>query len=101
MELRAPQRPRDLLWRQVYMSVEEGPEGEVYLPTIYPGTAETNDPQLQLGRGTAWQESGQGVVCGHGLRMFLVGEEDKTILELQHIEFDTESGEDLDAGQDV
>ena len=102
LEIRAPQRPRDLLWCQAFMSVEEGPEGEVYLPTIYPGTAETNDAQLQLGRGTAWQESEHAVVCGQGLRMFLVGDEDRTILEMKHIEFDTESSgesgvDDLDS----
>jgi type VI secretion system protein ImpE len=93
MDLHPLQRPRDLLWRQVYMSVTDGPEGEVYLPTIYPGTADTEDPQLQLGRGTTWQESEHGVVTGRGLRMFLVGDEDKTILELQHLEFQCEPEE--------
>jgi type VI secretion system protein ImpE len=91
IDLHPPQRPRDLLWRQAYMSVADGPEGEIYLPTIYPGTAETQDPQLQLGRGTTWLESETEVVTGRGLRMFLIGEEDQTILELQHLEFDLDA----------
>ena len=87
-ELRAPERPRDLLWRQAYLSVIDGPEGEVYLPTIYPGTRETGDEQLQLGRGTNWRESPSGVVQGEGLKMLLVGEEDKSILEIQHLDWE-------------
>ena len=28
-------RPRDLIWRQAFVEVDEGPEGEVYLPMVY------------------------------------------------------------------
>src|SRR5271170_5210667 len=35
LEFHAPKRPRDLLWRRVSMSVDQGPDGEVYLPVVY------------------------------------------------------------------
>jgi type VI secretion system protein ImpE len=34
-EFHPPKRPRDLIWRRVSMSVQDGPEGDVYIPVIY------------------------------------------------------------------
>jgi type VI secretion system protein ImpE len=86
IEFFAPERPLDLLWRRAAMDVVDGPEGEVYLPVLYAGTATSGDSQLQLGRGTTWNEDGS-VVRGCGQRMFLVGDEAFPILQLQTIEF--------------
>ena len=88
IEFHKPERPRDLIWRRAHMVVTGGPDGEVFLPTIYAGTHATGDAQLRLGRGTDWSD-GQPVQ-GHGLRMFLLGDQDKTILQLETIEFDKE-----------
>jgi RNA polymerase sigma factor for flagellar operon FliA len=49
----------------------------------YPLTPAGGDDQLRLGRGTDWQGPESGPVRGVGLRTFLAGEQDKTILELQ------------------
>lgn len=95
IEFTAPERALDLLWRRVNIAVSNGPEGEVYLPTIYPGTT-TNypgtttkcDDQLRLGRSTDWSSGDTGPVRGSGLRMFLVGEEGKTVLQLKTVQFD-------------
>ncbi|MEI7815483.1 MAG: type VI secretion system accessory protein TagJ, partial [Coriobacteriia bacterium] len=56
-EFRPPERPRDLLWRPTHMVVTDGPDGEVFLPTIYPLTFANGDDQLRLGRGTDWRVS--------------------------------------------
>lgn len=95
IEVRPPQRPRDLLWLQVYLSVVGGPDGEVYLPTIYAGTVADGDDQLRLGRGSDWRETPSGIVRGLGQRMFLVGEEARSILELKHLEFEVEESSEL------
>jgi len=84
---RKPERPLDLLWLPVEMTVRDGPDGVVYIPTIY-ASRETEDAGLRLGRSTQWTEDPSGIVRGQGLRSFLVGEEDKTILELGEIFFD-------------
>lgn len=86
MELHPPARPRDLYWRRVHMSVSSGPDGEVFLPTLYPGSHQESDDQLRLGRSTDWKQ-GAGFVRGVGQRTFLVGEQDRTILELKEVEF--------------
>lgn len=87
IEFRPPERAHDLLWRRAHMAVAGGPDGEVYLPSLYPLTFKDADDQLRLGRGTDWRgEEGQPI-RGIGQRMYLIGDDTKSILELQNIEF--------------
>ncbi len=87
IEFHAPERPRDLLWRRAHMIVTEGPDGEVFLPTIYPSTRHRTDDQLRLGRGTDWEGEEGGPVRGVGQRMFLVGDEDRSIMDLKEVRY--------------
>ena len=87
LEFHPPQRPRDLLWRRVHMVVTGGPDGEVFLPVLYPNTHAARDDQLRLGRATEWSGGDEAPVLGVGQRIFLVGDEDKTVMELKQIEF--------------
>jgi type VI secretion system protein ImpE len=82
-------RPRDLFWRRVTMEVADGPEGDVYLPTIYPPVenAVLTDA-LRLGRATDWLRIGdEGPMRGLGAVTFLVGEEAMTWLEMDTVKF--------------
>lgn len=88
IEFRAPEHPRDLLWRPAKMTVRGGPDGEVYLPVIYSGTATQDDDSLRLGRSTDWQGEEGGVIRGVGQRTWLIGEEDRPLLSLQTLIFD-------------
>jgi len=85
IEFRKPRRPRDLLWREVHMVVAGGPDGEVYLPTLYPGSAAEEDDRIKLGRMTEWRGGDGSPIQGLGQRMFVIGEEDRTILELEEL----------------
>src|SRR5689334_24512275 len=53
MEFHPPKRPRDLFWRRATMQVSDGPDGDVYVPVLYPpatkATTAPTDP-LRLGR---------------------------------------------------
>ena len=91
LECHVPKRPRDLFWRRATMSVSAGPDGEIYLPTIYPpvqGVAEPTDA-LRLGRATDWLQIGgeSGPTRGLGAVTLLVGEEPKTWLEMGSLTF--------------
>jgi type VI secretion system protein ImpE len=86
-EFRAPERPKDLLWRRCNMKVIDGPEGEVFIPATYAGTHQNTDDQLRLARGTDWLAPEGAPVRGVGQRMFLVGENDMSIMEFQELEF--------------
>jgi type VI secretion system protein ImpE len=86
IEIKKPERPRDLLWLQASMTVSDGPEGDVYLPTIYAGTLADPDEKARLGRVTDWKGGDAAPVTGIGLRTYLVGDEAKTVLELSELE---------------
>lgn len=87
LAFQAPERAHDLLWRRARIVVTDGPDGEVFLPSHYPGTFKSDDDRLRLGRGTEWSDQEAGPVRGCGQRMFLVGEEAKTIMEIGRVQF--------------
>jgi len=91
VEFLAPVRPRDLLWRRAQMMVHQGPDGEVFLPTLYAGAAADPDDRVRLGRTTEWREEAR--VRGFGQRMFLVGNDAMSILELQSLSIEREQTE--------
>ncbi|HTZ72069.1 MAG TPA: type VI secretion system accessory protein TagJ [Acetobacteraceae bacterium] len=85
-EFHKPERPRDLAWRRVTMSVREGPDGVVYIPAIYGSDVPDLADKLRLGRETDWQEQ-EGFTRGLGQRVFLVGDDPATVMELGTLEF--------------
>jgi type VI secretion system protein ImpE len=85
IEFHPPVRARDLLWRRVQMVVCGGPDGEVFLPTLYAGSFADPDDRVRLGRYTDWRGEEGGPVHGIGQRMFLFGQQDRSILELAEI----------------
>lgn len=89
LEFAEIQRPIDLLWRRVRMIVRGGPDGEVYLPMLYADTHLQDDDRLRLGRATEWSGDDDGAVRGTGLRTVLIGEQDRTLLEIGKVEFDS------------
>jgi type VI secretion system protein ImpE len=90
IEFQPPKRPRDLLWRQAEMTVEDGPYGDVYLPAVYFPFGEQQEDQLRLGRGTDWTGGDGAPTRGRGQRMFLVGEEATSIMQMTSVEFTKE-----------
>ncbi len=88
LELHAPKRPLDLLWRRASLSVKDGPDGDVYLPAIYPENKDATeiDPSFRLGRSTDWIEPHEGLVRGRGQKILLAGESDIPVMKLSKIE---------------
>ncbi|UAJ11311.1 type VI secretion system accessory protein TagJ [Glacieibacterium megasporae] len=68
----AVERLRDTIWRPAELEVADGPTGVVYLPVIYHAGSEQT-PQQKLGRETDWLDG--AIVCGLGLRTWLIGDE--------------------------
>jgi type VI secretion system protein ImpE len=81
-----PKRPRDLIYRRVSMTVADGPDGDVYMPTIYASSDDMTELQ-RLGRETDWQQAEGGPVRGVGQRVFLVGDDDVAVMELGELRF--------------
>jgi type VI secretion system protein ImpE len=87
IEIKPPKQLRDLLWASAKVEALDGTIGEVYVPSLYAGTSEHSDDQARLGRLTDWQKVSDDIYRTVGLRMFRVGEEEKTIFEAQSIQF--------------
>lgn len=85
IEFRPFKRPRDLIWRRAHMIVRDGPDGEVFLPALYAGSHAEADERLRLGRMTDWRGGDEEPRRGRGQRIFLVGDVDRPILEIQDI----------------
>lgn len=81
----APKFPRDLLWAPAHLEME-GSAGDVFLPTLYPGSHEHEDDQIKLGRATDWKPIEGGAVLGVGARTFLVDEDALGLLEWRELE---------------
>lgn len=86
LTFKTPSAPWELLWRPAEISVRNGPDGEVYLPCLYPGSSMTSDNALRLGRATDWSDG--PLVLGLGARMFLVGDDARTLDDLQELTFE-------------
>jgi protein involved in temperature-dependent protein secretion len=67
----------------------DGTIGEVYVPSLYAATSESADDQARLGRLTDWQQIGDDIYRTVGLRMFRVGDQDKTLFEARSVEFNS------------
>lgn len=77
---------RDLLWRPVAVTLVNGAESTLLLPTRYPLTERADDPALLLARATDWRDEG-GVVSGVGQRAFLAADDLRYALEIQTVEW--------------
>lgn len=91
LRFKKPQTPRDTLWRLAEIAVDNGPEGEVYVPCLYPGAATHADQQIRLGGATDWAQG--EISTGAGAREFLVGDGAKTLMEIQNLTFDLPESE--------
>lgn len=89
IEFHAPESAVDLVLRRASLQTnKDGPEGDIFIPAIYPTLLDDDVDKLLLGRATDWTgEEGEPVI-GSGLRMFYVNDEAKTIMELNEIVFD-------------
>jgi type VI secretion system protein ImpE len=83
----APKTPRDLLWRSARLEMP-GSAGNVFLPVLYPFSHEHPDDAVKLGRMTDWKGAEGEPTLGVGMHMFLVGDDDITILEWKEAAFE-------------
>lgn len=85
----APERPLDLLWRRATLeSTLDQAEGDVYIPCTYYQKDETLITEAhRLGRETDWLGEEGEPILGVGQRLYLVGEDALSIMELEEISF--------------
>jgi type VI secretion system protein ImpE len=70
-----------------------GTTGEMFLPALYSGTWKSSNDQVRLGRMTDWRELGPDTYAGEGMRIFWMDGRDKSILDIETLEFNHETAE--------
>jgi type VI secretion system protein ImpE len=88
IEIDPPKQLRDMLWPSARIVSTAGVAGELVIPALYPGTSTHSDDLVRLGRKTDWQKLSEELYRGLGLRLFLVGEADRSVFEIGRVEFD-------------
>ena len=86
IEFHPPVEPCDLLWRRATMNAADQ-DGDVFIPVLYPGSSASESTAVKLGRETLWDGEPPLPAIGFGQRMFWIGDDEKTIMELQSLKF--------------
>lgn len=89
VQIAPPKQLRDLLWIPATVEPRHGRVGEVFVPVLYAGSTEHADDRVKLGRMTDWQTFGDGLALGVGQRLFFADEQERAMLEVRELRFDT------------
>lgn len=93
IEFFEPKGLRDIYWRQAKVELNTGTSGEMFFPTLYAGSAKSEDDQIKLGRKTDWLDLGEDLFSGIGQKLYWMDGKDRSIMDLRTIEFSQEEGE--------
>jgi type VI secretion system protein ImpE len=96
MDITPPRQLRDMLWASARIEALDGTIGEVYVPTLYPGTYDSENDQVRLGRMTDWKDLGEDLYAAAGLRLLLVAGKDKSLFEAKAVEFTSPAGSQVE-----
>lgn len=87
IEFFAPKSLRDLYWLQAQVEMTNGTSGEMFFPALYSGSWKHDNDMVRLGRMTDWLDIGDDLFTGEGTRLFWMDGKDRSILDIQTIEF--------------
>jgi type VI secretion system protein ImpE len=97
--LEAPKRLRDTLWAPARLRT--GPSfkgqdlGDVLLPALAPGSLDSDDPDIRLGRVTEWFRDESGIEFPLGRKILLVDGQEFPLLEVRTLEIQAVDGASL------
>jgi type VI secretion system protein ImpE len=89
IQVEEPEDLRDLVWMPAYFTWANGGESAGLIPTRYPGSEASADPELRRGRKTEWLEQPGGGYTGQGQRMFFTDAGEYALMEVRRIDLDT------------
>jgi type VI secretion system protein ImpE len=90
IHLEAPEDLRDMVWMPAYFTWANGGETVGLIPTRYPGSELSDDPQIQMARKTEWAEDGEDSYVGYGQRILATNVDEYPLLNVRHIKLDVE-----------
>ena len=96
LQIGKPEQLRDLLYTPARIELIDGTQGQFFLLSLYAGTHEAANETAKLGRATEWQAYSDDLARGVGARMWMIGDDDKLVFDVETVEFLSLS----DAGSD-
>ena len=85
IDLEAPVDLRDVVWMPAHFQFANGGEAVGVIPTRYPGSEASDDPQVRLARKTIWREPSPEVFVGLGQRVLATDAGEHSIMDLRTI----------------
>ncbi len=89
IRIEKPEDLRDLVWTPAQFTWANGGESVGLIPTRYPGSEGSADPQIRRARRTDWQEDPWGAFTGLGQRMFYTDGGEYPLLDVRAIDLDS------------
>ena len=86
IDMDAPKRLRDSIWVPAHIETVDGTVGQMFIPALYALSSEHQSEEIKLGRITDWQDVGDNVFEGIGLRMFFSDDSEHPILDIRNME---------------
>ena len=86
IQVEEPEDLRDLVWMPAYFTWANGGESAGLIPTRYPGSETSADPEVRRSRRTEWLEQPGGAYIGHGQRMFFTDSGEYALMEVRRID---------------
>ena len=88
LRVEPPEDLRDAVWTAAHLTLQNGGEHVVLIPTRYAGTAsEGNNAQL-MSRATDWVDAGDGAFTGIGQRLIATNDGDFALMDMRNLQMD-------------
>ncbi len=99
LEIAAPEQLRDLLFTPVRVVLIDGTQAQFFAFALYAGSSADADEQVKLGRLSEWRELAADLVRGAGTKIWMIGDEDKPILDVRSITFHAQAEDEEIVGE--
>jgi type VI secretion system protein ImpE len=93
LSVQQPKTMLETIWAPGRIVTWDGLTTECFLPVLYPGSSASDNEQIRMGRMTDWIDLGNGSYRGVGQHLFMVGDQEKGVLELSEVTFNPPSAE--------
>lgn len=89
IDIEPPEDLRDVVWMPAHFVWTNGGDVVGLIPTRYPGSEKSDDPQIPLSRKTVWSDLGGGVFHGLGQRMLATDAGEYPLMDVRKIVLNT------------
>ncbi len=98
IHLEEPVDLRDVVWTPVHFEWTNGGQIVGMIPTRYPGSETSEDPQIKMARKTVWHERPDGLCVGEGQRMLATDAGEFSLMDSRKICLGPQAEDSADAG---